>query len=343
MSTAGLNSKSKLNLVSLLLIYGLPALVFIISTFLVFSNSFDAHTEVMAMAITYDLCLTAPLLYLFLIRKKPLPKLTAVPVFILGVVLASYLLPEAHQYHLDIVRGTMVPLVESLVLIYLVVKARKLLKAIRLEKGRTADFMDALRKVTKESLPQKLAGIFVTEVTMFYYAFFSWKKSKVHADQYTYHKKSGTAGLLSVFIFLIIVETFAVHLLLEQWSTVAAWVLTALSIYTIVQIVAIIRSMKRRPIVLTANALYVRYGLLADACIPLSQISEVRKIKKGSPLTAGARKLSPLGELEGYNLVIELKEDMKLNGMYGFKRSFSALFLHVDHPDELLRNINRNH
>jgi hypothetical protein len=49
----------------------------------------------------------------------------------------------------------------------------------------------------------------------------------------------------------------------------------------------------------------------------------------------GAKQLSPLGELESHNLIISVKEEVILKGLYGIKRPFTRIALYADEPQLL--------
>ena len=90
---------------------------------------------------------------------------------------------------------------------------------------------------------------FATEVTVFYYGFINWKTRETNVNEFTYHKKSGTPDLSYAFIGIIdLVETIAIHFLLTRWSFIAAWILTALSISTGIQVFGFAKSVTQRPI-----------------------------------------------------------------------------------------------
>jgi hypothetical protein len=68
-------------------------------------------------------------------------------------------------------------------------------------------------------------------------------------------------------------EAALVHLLVARWSVTVAWILTALSVYGAVWLVAVARSFSLRPVLLTGDELIVRAGLLWTVRIPRSQVA----------------------------------------------------------------------
>lgn len=170
----------------------------------------------------------------------------------------------------------------------------------------------------------------MTEIAVFYYGFIHWKTIKLRPNEFSYHKESGTVGLLVALVFLIAVETLAIHLLLEQWSIMAAWVLTGISMYSAIQIFGFSKSLLKRPIVITDHVLYIRYGILNETAINIEDIEFIDLSTTNLKPNSQTRKLSVLGALEGHNVVITLKKENSLIGLYGIKKNYKVLALHVD-------------
>ena len=120
-----------LNIQKSLITFGIPLVIVVLMVMLTNSSLFTANPNKLSLAITIDLLLTAPLVYFLLIRKTSIPKTTIVPFIILGVVVASFILPSENQYYLDLFKTWILPLIELAVLcfvIYNVVKAIRLYK-----------------------------------------------------------------------------------------------------------------------------------------------------------------------------------------------------------------------
>jgi hypothetical protein len=173
-----------------------------------------------------------------------------------------------------------------------------------------------------------------TEIAVFYYGFIYWKKRKLEVNEFSYHKNSGTIGLLAAIIFIVAIETVTVHILLDKWSSIAAWIFTGLSVYSGIQIFGFLKSMFKRPIAIEGNTLYLRYGIMNEATIELNNIASIEISVKEIKLDTETRKLSFLGSLEPHNIMIKLKKEDTLTGLYGFRKTFKTLLLHIDKPNE---------
>jgi len=310
--------------------FGIPLSIFGL-LFLISKSSFfvDAPSG-FSVALTLDLVLTVPVVYFLLIRKKEIPKTTIIPVFILGIVIATLAIPQDQQQLLSVVKQWVLPVVEVSVFTFIFLKARKTIQLFKAKKGVTIDFLTTLKSVARELLPQKISSAFATEIASIHYALFVWKKRKLSSNEFSYHVEGGSRMILGVFVFLILIETFSIHLLLAQWSLLSAWILTGLSLYTVFQVIAILRSLSQRPITISDNILHLKYGLLGDSILPISGIESVELSSKSIEFDDTTRHLSPLQDMDPHNVVIRFKELQVLEGFYGIKKSFKTIALHVD-------------
>lgn len=299
---------------------------------LVMNSPLLASEPTMSLAITIDLLLTIPLIYFLLIRNTTVPKTTVVPMMILGTVVAIIFLPQDEQVYLSLFKYWVLPLIELSVVTFVVLKVRKAAKQYKIVKGTTPDFFNALREACSDILPQRLVWPFATELAVFYYGFINWSSRRVEPNEFTYHRNSGTPALFGAVIFIVLIETIALHLLVGHWYTVAAWILSGFSIYTALQIIGFAKSLSQRPIVINKRTLTLKYGILAEAEIQLKEIEEVTVSGQALEENALTKTLSPLGELESHNVIIRLKHEHALTGLYGFKKKFKTLGLHVDEP-----------
>ena len=313
--------------------FGVPLILIAPMIFLASSTAFQQNPDMLSMGITIDLILTGPLLYFLLIRKRDIPKITVVPLFIIGLVVATLILPKENQFLLSQVKTWVLPIVELTVVTIVILKVRKVVKHYKSNPNASVDFFSALRSASAEILPKPIVYPFATEIAVFYYCFISWKKRTLKPNEFSYHKKTSARVLFTFLIFLIIIETFVLHLLLAQWSTTAAWILTAISIYSGLQILGIAKSMSKRPIAAEADGLKIRYGLLNETTIDWKNVKSIELTNAPIVFDKNCRKLSPLDALENHNVLIKLKQEGILFGLYGFKRRYTSLAIHLDTPE----------
>ena len=329
-----------INIQKNLLIFGIPLLIVGLIIVIAKTSLFQMNPENLAIGITFDLLLTVPFVYFLLIRKTNIPKITIVPFLIFVIVICSIILPSENQQYLNLFKVWILPVVELLVISYVIYNIRKGVKSYKQKKGLSFDFFTTLKNTCYEILPRNVVIPVVTEIAVFYYGFIYWKKRELKENEYSYHKDSGTITLLIAIIFIVAIETVVFHILLENWSSIAAWVLTSLSIYSGIQIFGFLKSMFKRPISIEDEKLFLRYGIMNEATIDLKDIDSVEASSKDLELNKETRKLSFLGELESHNIIIRLKKENTLVGLYGIKRKFKNLAFYVDDKIEFKNRIN---
>ncbi len=323
-----------------LIIFGIPLLIIGLMIIIANSSIFDEYPKSLSTGITFDLLLTVPIIYFMLIRKTSIPKTTVVPFLIIGMVVCSVILPTQNQYYLDLFKTWVFPVVELSIVSYVIYNVNKAIKRYKLNKKEKIDFFTALKNTCFEILPKGAVIPIVTEIAVFYYGFVYWKKRRLNENEFSYHKDSGTVSLFIAIIFIVAIETVVFHILLAKWSIIAAWILTFLSVYSGIQLLGFLKSMYKRPISIENNKLFLRYGIMNETTIDLTSINSIEISSKDIELNKETRKLSFLGELESHNLIIRLKEENTLIGLYGVKRKYKNLALHVDKKNEFKNQIN---
>lgn len=316
-----------------------PLLIIMGMIILAKSPFFTANPNALSIGITLDLLLTAPVIYYFLIRKTNIPKTTTVLFLILGMLVCSLILPPQNQYYLSLFKTWIFPVVELSIVSYVIFNLIKAIKQYKLKKSAQVDFFATLKETCYDILPKNLVIPFVTEIAVFYYGFICWKKKDLKENEFSYHKESGTVPLLVAIIFIVGIETFLFHFLLQKWNVTIAWILTFLSIYSGIQLFGFLKSMSRRPILIEKDKLYLRYGIMNETTIDLVNIESIEISSKDIELTSETRKLSFLGDLESHNIIIRLKQENELTGLYGIKRKYMNLALHVDQKNKFANQI----
>jgi hypothetical protein len=309
------------------LIFALPFLVVISSVFISF---YFPINRLLSIGITADLVLTFPLLYLAAIWQIKIPKTTVVPVLVIGILVGTLILPEDQQGYLDVIKHYVLPLLELFVLLYIIYGIYNLRR--RYQATEASDFYTRLLIVSQELFPEKISYFMASELSVPYYCFFCWKAPILNQNQFSYHKKSGNVALLWAFIMILIVETIALHFIVNLWSTNLAWVLTVLSVYTCFQVLGLIKSVKERPIEITEKELWLKYGTLREAHIPLEAINQVRDYDRVVH-SKEIFQFSPLGEFETPNLYLEFKYPIMIRTTFGKQNEYTKLLLSIDNKE----------
>ena len=279
-------------------------------------------------------------MYYLLIRKTKIPKTTVVPFLILGIVTCYMVLPTENQQYVNLFKIWVLPIIELSVVSYVIYNIRKAVQSYQKKKEASFDFFTTLKNTCYEILPKRLVIPVVTEIAVFYYGFFYWRKRAIKKNEFSYHKESGSITILVALLLIIAVETVTLHTILAKWSSVAAWMLTSLSIYSGLQIFGFLKSIFKRPIMIENNKLFLRYGIMNEATIDIHDIDRIEVSSKDLELENETPKLSILGALESHNIILHLKEENTLVGLYGIERKFKRLALFIDNTTEFKNQLN---
>ena len=325
--------KSNLKIIALIT----PITIWLISIGIAVSSLAKA-SPILFTGIIYELTLLAPLAYLFLIWNTGIKRITAVPVFIIGLVIAIIITPEQQHYHLNIITNFLLPVVELGVISFIIFKVHKMIKAFKFN-NETSDFLVTLQRSAAEVLESKKIGnIFATEIGMIYYALFAWKKPKLEANQFSSYRENGIIAIYIAISFVIVAETIGLHFILIKWNTIVAWVIFGLSVYTAIQIIGHTKSLLHRFTEITPNKLHIKYGLFGDALIDYDNIMRVEN--SASVIEdRTAQKIGLLGELESHNIILYLKEKVTITKVYGITKKTKIIMLHLDNKQDFIHQM----
>lgn len=182
-----------------LVFLGAVALLCTAEWWIVSSVWFALNPAPLAFAVTIDLTLGIPLLfYLFLVRTGRSRVIALAPVFLLSVVIANLLLPPTQHTYLDRIEY-LLPFIECAVGLFVLVKARTVVREYRTARPQTIYASDALAASLRRAIGPGLgATLLATELSLPYYALLGWRASFTSPDArhvpFSYHRKSGYGG-----------------------------------------------------------------------------------------------------------------------------------------------------
>lgn len=295
-----------------------------------------------AGAITLDLVVGVPaLFYLLLVRTGRAPAVALVPAFLASLLGASLVLPPEHRRWLELA-GRLAAPAELVLLGYVGLRIRRGMSAPVAGRG---DLPDRLRATLRQVLPSPLAAdALAHEAALLGYALLAWRaRPDVRAGElgFTVHRANGYGGVLGAAAFVVVVETVGVHLLVERWSATAAWVLTALSVYGLVWLLGHFQAVRLRPVLLAPDGLHVRVGLLWSVRVPYACVASLDAPGPGAPARRAPGYLHAV-TLGGARLLVELREPVRVDGIYGcVKRDVRRIGLAVDDRERFRAELER--
>ncbi len=326
-----------------LYVFLIPLSIILFSVFLAQSQQYLQNPSVLSTGIIADLLITVPFVYAVLIWKRDIPKFTILSMFVICLLIANVIIPENQQQILNPLTSWLVPIIEITVFSIVAFKVYQINRSLKDQKLEDIHFYDKIAMACNEALPAKISTLMATEISVIYTLIFGWKKNTLKENEFSNYKKSGIQLVLSVLIFLIIMETVAFHLLLMKWNPLVAWIIFGLSLYTCVQVFAMALSLKHHPVFLNkeSKTLTLNYGFFSKAIIPFHLIDSIEMSAK--TLTKDFKSFSPVDMLDSHNLIIHFKEEFEFHGFYGIKKKCKSLGIYIDEKqaffEELLEGI----
>jgi hypothetical protein len=294
---------------------------------IVHSRLFVMNPDVAVWGVTFDLMLTIPAVYYFgLVRRGRASFASMIPLFAVCGLAARQIVPGAHQQFLHQLGLVISAPLELFAIGWLVMRTRN---AKRMLGG--GDAIDRLRAAALELTRNPVvAEVVVGEVVVWYFALLSWRrKPDVREGQtaVTVHEQSGW-GVVLVALFIVMAgEAFGMHLVIQHWSRLWAWVLTGFEAYGMLWFIADLRALKLRPTVIDAEAVRIRFGLRWNAVIPRTAIASIEKIGGPTEKRPGLLKVAIINDPTH---LITLREPVTATSMFGIRREIHELALAPD-------------
>lgn len=319
----------------------LPALIFLFCILFTYTQQFLVHPHAFATAITLDLSVTASLACYLVIRKTQISRLMVLRVLVAGIFLAGVLLPNNSYSLLKIIKTWISPLIEIFIISLLVKRFYVTNKRLKADNAPAPDFLIYCRTMLTSILGnEKIACLLASELAVFYYLFSSNRKpAPGNSTAFTYHKENGILLIIPVFISVFIIETIGLHFFLLQWNRTAAWVLTGLSLYSCLQLIAHGRAIKARPVLVSEKGVQLRNGLLGgDALIDIENIQKIEIVNKQPPAD-NVVKLALFKGLENHNIQLLLNTPVTVIKAFGITKKSSTILFRVDSANEFVKRI----
>jgi membrane protein implicated in regulation of membrane protease activity len=322
---------------------GAPAFIFTVCALITLSTVFKKHPDQLSIGLLADMLLIAPLAYYFIIRKTTVSKLTVLRVFTLGLFIATVLLGSTKTPLLIFVKTWIAPLMELALIGWMVWKFKRAYQLSKTTQQTAPDFLIHCRTILQDAFGNETIGsVVASEVSVFYYLFAKPHRSADGSHYFTSYKSNNILLLLYTFLFMFLVEAAIMHLLFQLWNNTAAWVLTGLSVYSCLQLLAHIRAIKARPTIITDTTLILRNGLLGgDAIIPIDVIERVEFNTKDIT-ESNIISMALIKSLENHNVVIYLKEPIIVTKAFGMKKPATVILVNMDEHQLFIETLTNN-
>ncbi len=324
------------------------------SNFLIYRlESLGPLPKGIALGSLFDFVITIPLLvYLFIIRKRYSLKYI-LPVMIAGYGAAVLIIPHGLLSDYSFVKYILIAgecaffLVELYVVFMLFATFPRIIKSYRKNESEIPTFIYRMKQAWEQHLkPSRVQDIFFSDMTMFYYSLFSWRKKPMLPDErmYTYHKKTGTITLYVMLIHALVLESIGFHFLLHSWNPIVSIIALVLNVYTLLFFIAEIQAIRHCPIMITDRHLYLQVGIIKQLIVPLENIKSIHYYDGPEKLTkdqerhifdavvADFFKEKPTFEVEFYHPI-------EARFMYGFKKKVTKAHLRLDESQKFYNTL----
>lgn len=283
-----------------------------------------------------DALIVLPILCFVCVKNKKEALLKAIVLCSIAVLVGSFIIPQTsklvwpylEQGRYFILAALLLLELSVLLTVYVSIKA-----ALKQDIDPDLAVAEPIQRYLGDGIVGK---VFSFETRMWTYALFASRIKTEHftgEQHFTYHQKDGAQSNLLGFIFLITVELPIAHILLHFfWSPLAANIITALTLFSLVFFIAEYRAYGKRPISLTANALIIRYGIYQPLVIPLSKIAAV---KPHTSYVKRAKHVKRFNSSGVPNIAIDLKPSTD-----GQDHVIQTLYLGIDKPQVFLNELN---
>jgi hypothetical protein len=131
-----------------------------------------------------------------------------------------------------------------------------------------------------------------------------------------------------------------IHFILDkEASAFAAWIVTTLTLWSVVYYLAQVQAVKWRPIQVSDSYLHFKYGLACSADIPLATIKSASRLNPNERYDCFSHYVSPMRSIK--NILLELDSKVTFYTAYGLPKRRKKAVICVDDPRKLIELINR--
>jgi hypothetical protein len=241
------------------------------------------------------------------------------------------------------------PFVAPIVLLFFFLDAyvfKKTLSQLSQAESQNYQSLESIEQALLIVVGQPLSTLFKPFFSTIFYAFLARRHSdplEKGINKFSYQKSSNAKDMFWVIAIAQVPTLPLIHLFVEtEINSAIAWVVTALTAWTVIHYLAQINATKFNPLYLRNSVLFYRHGLSWKATIPLAQIKEARSLTLKDNIDSVRHFVSPLGSNK--NVILEFEKPIVFVGQLGiFKRKRTAL-ISLDNPTQFLEalNVQRN-
>ncbi|MGI4751761.1 MAG: hypothetical protein ACRYFB_14110 [Janthinobacterium lividum] len=298
--------------------------------------------DIIATGFLADIVITFPVAYYFLIIRPFKLKARRILVVISACLVVAYLVLPVHQQYYVLQLRKLNILAELGFLIYVISKLKHIIHYYQIQYAGYQDFafdlLKSLVSVLGDGLPVRF---FASEITILRFGLGCWKKfpqEPATIKRFSVFKDSGYASLFGVILFVALIEIVVFHLLLNQYSSVAAIILSFASAYGLIFFVGDFSAIVKSPILFLPGKILFRTGFRWRAMVNINNIASAEKITgsykpdetcfRGSVMKNSA------------NMLLTFKHPIYIDRIYQKLIIVDKIMLSIDQVDAFLEELN---
>jgi len=296
-------------------------------------SAFRHQSNLLAGAIFIDLViLPIGIFYFLVIKPSNRSRIILIIAAITFARVALFILPPGSE-PFSVEWSTLIALTEIglfSVCLYRINALRRSYKTLILIHN---DPIKALHGSLESIFGRKIATIFVSEFKIIRFSLLGWWRLKNDVSKettLTSYRESGQTALMIALLVVCSTETLVMHILLARWNLILAYLITGISLYSMMFLIADLVATYTRPSFIANRVLHLQLGIRWHTSIPCSTIASINfltKIPVKEPMLLNAMLLvTP-------NTLIVLREPTWIDGPYGIRRKVQKIALFIDNKD----------
>lgn len=318
-------------------------LIVLVSNFALYRSSFGINilpynTNPVVIGSLIDLAIVVPAL--FLVWRRKLSWKYFLVLMAGGLVVARLMIPMQYLAPFNtltlvgfVMEGSFI-LFEILLLFTLFYYLPEIIRTGK--KSALPPLFSFSHAVEKKVKKHPIIQVICSEILMFYFAFWHWKRTPVYkANTFTLHKNSSVIALYVMMIHAIVVETLVIHWWLHDKSLILSLLLLVLNMYAVVLFLGDIQATRFNPLQIENDRMYISLGLMKRMEIRFEDIEELiedrsiierRRSKKTIDFVArDFEQVHP-------DVILKLKHPVEATLFMGTKRRYEQVAIRVDDP-----------
>ena len=308
----------------------------------------------LALVTIIDLTIFLPLMIYFFGFRKRVSILVLLGSMFCGLLLANLIIPIEAGRYLSYFNYSFFALeaaaiaLELFIIILILKKLPLFVKSCKKEQEKHYHFLLSFSIAIKGAFSfknenlnkiQLIFRIIATDISAIYYSLFTWRKSPPllkagKGKTFTMHKDGAYLGVFFMLVHAMVIEIVGVHMIIAQFDTVLAWVVTVLDIYLLLFIVADYQAIRLSPLVVDSKGLHFQKGIRQYGFVPFNVIQDIHENRKSIEEIKQDKRGFTLAiqgfEKERIPYVIKLKKPIKVYQFFGYSKKVESIYVKTD-------------